>query len=300
MIQAKRVILTSFFVDFLDVSSGIIVAILSGSVVMLAEALQGLTDLLASGFLIIGLSRSSKLSDRKHPFGHGRELYFWTLISSLIMLGVSATFSLYFGWQRFMNPEPLDNIYLALFFLVVAVITNGYAFSLSLKRLVQKESIWKIRKIFFRSPLIETKTTFVLDLMGTAASILGLIALMGYKITGDQRLDGVGAMVIGVVLAVLAFLLIMSVKDMLIGKSVSDEIRLKIIKAAEEIKEVNQVISLRATHIGPEQMLIILDVNIKDGLETDQIEDIMERLKKRIRSRVRDASIIQVELKDLD
>lgn len=298
MISAKRVILTSFTVDLFDVGSGLLVTILSGSIVMLAETMQGLTDLVASGLLIIGLSRSTKVSDKKHPFGHGRELYFWTLISSLIMLGITSTLSFYFGWQRFLNPEPVSHIYLAYLILGITMMTNGYAFWLSLKRLTGKESKWRIWNIFFKSPLVETKATFVLDLMGASASFLGLLALIGYKILGDQRLDGLGAMMIGVVLAVFAFLLIMSVKDLLVGISVSDETKIKIIQAATRIKEVNKVINMRAAHIGPEQMLINLDVNLRDGLETDQIEDLTEAIKKQIRKEIPEASMIQIELNE--
>lgn len=298
MIPARRVILTSFLVDLLDVVSSLLVTIFSGSVVMLAQVLEGLTDLLASGLLIIGLARSTKLSDKNHPFGHGRELYFWTLISSLVMLGITATLSFHFGWQRFLNPEPVSNINFAFLVLGITVVTNGYAMLLSIKRLQGKQSKAGILNIFFKSPLVETKATFVLDLMGTAASLLGLLSLIAYKISGDPRLDGLGAMIIGVVLAIFAFLLIASIKDLLVGRSVSDETKNKIIQAALEIPEVNKVFDLKATHIGSEQMLVNLAVNLQNDLQTDQIEDITEEIKKHIRNHVPEAFIIQVELNE--
>ncbi len=229
MIPAKKVILTSFIVDLFDVISSLVVTFLSGSVVMLSQALEGMSDLLASGLLIIGLARSTRASDKNHPFGHGRELYFWTLISSLVMLSVTATLSIYFGWKRFLNPEPLSNINLAYLLLAITIGTNGYALWLSIKRLSFKEPKWKIWSVFSNSPLVETKATFVLDLMGTFSSILGLLALLGYKILGDERLDGLGAILIGAMLAIFALLLIISVKDLLVGRSVSYKVKLKII-----------------------------------------------------------------------
>src|SRR5687768_12362924 len=99
-ISANKVLLVSFLVDLFDVLTGVIVTWLSGSVVMLSQALEGIADLASSGFLVLGLNRSRKKADSKYPFGYGRELYFWTLISALIMFSVTSTFTIYFGWQR--------------------------------------------------------------------------------------------------------------------------------------------------------------------------------------------------------
>ena len=96
-ISAKKVIVVSFVVDLLDIVLSIGVAIITGSVIMLTEALEGVSDLVASGLLWIGLKRSTRREDRSHPFGYGREIYFWTLLSALIMFGVTSTVSIYLG-----------------------------------------------------------------------------------------------------------------------------------------------------------------------------------------------------------
>ncbi|KKR74572.1 MAG: Cation diffusion facilitator family transporter, partial [Candidatus Curtissbacteria bacterium GW2011_GWD1_40_8] len=100
-ISAKKVLVTSFLVDLLDIAMNLAVAIITGSVVMLAELLQGIADLTAAGFLLIGLKRSEIPADKTYPFGHGREMYFWTLLSSDVMLAVTAGLSFYFGFRRF-------------------------------------------------------------------------------------------------------------------------------------------------------------------------------------------------------
>src|SRR3990167_814178 len=112
--SAKKVILTSFLTNFLDISLSLSVAILSGSVVMLSQFLQAAADITASGLLVLGISQSNKRADKRYPFGHGRETYFWALISSLIMLGGTSTLSIFIGFQRFLNPEPVSNLLLAL------------------------------------------------------------------------------------------------------------------------------------------------------------------------------------------
>ncbi len=295
-VSAKRVIVTSFLVDFLDLFSSLVVVLLSGSVVMLAQTLEGGADLVSSGLLIFGLNRSLRHPDKNHPFGHGRELYFWTLISALFTFSVSASFSFYFGWKRFLNPAPLHNLFLANLILLITAITNGYALFLSIQRLIGKKHE-ALDYAFFTSPLIETRATFVLDLMGTLASILGLLALLIYEVTGDLRFDGLGAMAIGATLALMTFFLILGVRDLLVGKSASSEIEEKIRKATLSVRAVKSVTRLRTNHIGPDQLLIELSISVKRDLITTQIEKIISEVKQKIRNSVREGQFIQIELK---
>jgi divalent metal cation (Fe/Co/Zn/Cd) transporter len=202
-ISAKRVVLTSFGVDFLDVLVNVVVMFATGSVVMVAELLQGISDLFASGFLLIGLKRPKE------------EIRFWTLLSALMMLLVASTLSFYFGYQRFIQPEAIDNILIAYIALAISIVSNGYAFWLSVKRLLGKKGrVSNLVDEFNRSPLIMTKNTFVLDLMGMSAALVGFIALVLYQLLGDLRFDGLGAMGIGIVLALLSLRLIWDMSRM--------------------------------------------------------------------------------------
>lgn len=295
-ISSKKVILTSFVVDLLDVVLNFSIAILSGSVVMLTQVLEGAADLASSGFLIIGFYRSGHKENKAHPFGYGTEIYFWSLLSALIMFGLTSTLSFYFGWQRFFNPEPLKDINFALLILVITFFTNGYAFLLSYFRLLRHRHWKQIVKIFYSSSLVETKTTFILDLMGTAASLLGTIALTIYVITGDQRFDGLGAMIIGIVLAVFSFFLVLGIRDLLIGKSASEETELRIIKAALEIEEVEEVLDIKTLHLGSEKLLVNLFVHMKSRLSTRELEKLMDKIEDSVRNEVPSAKYIQVEL----
>lgn len=294
--SASKVIITSFLVDLLDVLTNLTVAILSGSVVMIAETLQGLADLAAAGFLLIGLIRSGKPSDKKHPFGYGLELYFWTMLASVLILGVTSTLSIYFGWQRFINPMPIQNIFLAFIILIFSIMTNGYALSLSARRLLKGKSIFLIRRIFVSSSLIETKTAFVLDLMGTLAAVFGLMALAFYQISGNLLFDGLGAMAIGGLLAIFGVLLIVPIRELIIGQSASNKVEDHIRRAAMVQPEVKKVLDLKTLHIGSEKLLVNLEVNLKRNLTTLDIEGIMDRIKENIKKEVPEVKHIQVEV----
>ena len=198
-VSAKKVVLTSFFVDFIDVLIGVFVTAFTGSVVMLAELFQGISDLISSGLLIVGLKRPKN------------EVRKWALLSAVTMLLFASTLSFYYGLKRYLEPEEVENIVFAFFTLMFNFATNGYAFYLSVKRIGTKKNPISVFRGFKSSKYFLTKNTFVLDLMGMSAALVGLLALIIYKITGDFRFDGVGAMGIGIVLGLLSLDLIYSI-----------------------------------------------------------------------------------------
>ncbi|OGD79175.1 hypothetical protein A3B52_03160 [Candidatus Curtissbacteria bacterium RIFCSPLOWO2_01_FULL_41_28] len=294
-ISAKKVLVTSFLVDLLDIAMNLAVAIITGSVVMLAELLQGIADLTAAGFLLIGLKRSEIPADKTYPFGHGREMYFWTLLSSVVMLAVTAGLSFYFGFKRFLSPKFIDNLFLAYMALTIAIASNGYSLSLGIRRLLNGEKLTKIFHRFAHSSKVETKATFILDLIGTTSAILGLFALTLFGVTGNLRYDGLGAMIIGIALGVLSLLLLFSVRSFLIGKSAPFQTQKQIIESAKSIPGVLDVLDLKTAYVGPNKLLVNIEIHIKNNLDTDSIEKIIDKVKSKVRKDTPDAFHIQVE-----
>lgn len=295
-ISSNTVVIISFLVDLLDIILSLAVTILSGSVVMLSQLLEGVSDLISSGLLIVGLARSNQKEDREHPFGYGREIYFWALLSGMVMFTVTATLSILFGWQRFVHPKEVHNIYLAFLVLGITAITNGLSFYLSLKRLLRNRSMGQVLRIFLRTSLVEIKTTFILDLMGMSASILGIIALISYQVTGDFRFDGLGAILIGASLAILAFILLMGVVDLIVGRSASLEVEGRIRAVALNTPQVNKILGLKTLHIGSEKLLVNMEVHLQHNLTTSDIEKLIHKIKEDIRKEVPEVKHIQVEL----
>jgi len=295
-LTARRIILTSFLVDVSDIVLSFIIAVLSGSIVMVTQVLEGISDLSSSGLLLIGLKRSMQKEDKTHPFGYGREIYFWTLMAAVVMFGITATVSFYLGWQRFNEPEVVRNINLAILVLLITLVTNAYSFVLSLRRLLRNRSFKNIIRIFYKSSLVETKTTFILDLMGTTASFFGFIALGIYFLTGDSRFDGLGAMVIGVSLAVFSIFLILGIKDMLVGRSASVETEEKIKEAALKVVEVERIEDIKTLHIGPEKLLVSLEVHMERTLKTKELESLIDKIEQNVRQVVPSAKYVLVEL----
>lgn len=299
-ITSEKVVVTSFVVSVSDVVMNIVLAIITGSVVMLSQALEGIADLITAGFLLVGVKRAKLPSDREHPFGYGRELYFWTFLAALIIFTITASASFYFGYKRYFNPEPISNLPLAYAALILAIFSNGYSMSLSLKRLLGTRKIKAVWQTFTDSALIETKTVFVIDLMGTTASFLGLSSLILYQISGNIRFDGIGGMIIGLTLAVLALFIIKGARDLLIGQAASAETEEKIIKAAETDPNVRKVLDLRTLQIGNNKLLVNMEIHLADEMETDEIEVLIDKIETEIRKQVPSATNIQIELETPD
>jgi len=295
-ISAEKVVTVSFLVDVSDVLINVFLTIISGSAIMLSQALQGGAGLLASGLLVVGANKSKRAPDKKHPFGYGREIYFWTFISALVTFTITAGMSFFLGLQRFLNPESVKNVNYVIIFLLISIFTNGYAMSLSFRRLLGKNVYTKIFEIFLHSSFITTKTAFVLDLMGTVASIIGLISITIYKLTGNQRFDGAGSMVIGVILAVLTIYILKSAKDLLVGQSASVKIENRIRTSVKDLKEVKEIIMLRTLHMGTGTLLVDIEVNLENNLTTDEIELLVDKIQHSITTDVPQAKEVRVSL----
>jgi cation diffusion facilitator family transporter len=267
---------------------------------MLSQGLQGLSDLITAGILFVGVRRSKRKADHMYHFGYGREVFFWVLMAGILMFLGTGGLSLYFGWQQFVDPNPVENIWLAFIMLTFGLCTNGYAFSLSLRRLHMLRPGVSWWHQLLSSSVVETKATFLIDLLGTSAVLLGIIALGTYVVTGSPSFDGLGSVAIGLSMMLVATLLIRDVRDLIVGKAVEPEVIKRIIGAAQSVHSVRSVLDIRTMYLGSERILVILEIHVMDGIETDEIEMIVDKVKEVVQQNVPEAHHIQVEIETPD
>jgi cation diffusion facilitator family transporter len=275
----KRVLLTSFFVDILDVAMNATIAVITGSVVMLAETLEGFADMCSAGLLLVGFKKSTKRPNKLHPFGFGKELYFWSTLAAFIMVAITATLSFRYGYEEFKDPTEVKHIGIAIAVLAVAVATNGYSFMLSARKLLEGKRVSKLWEAFLASPHIAPKSTLVLDAMGVLAAIFGLFSLLMYILTGNSQFDGIGAMLVSLVLVASAIVLLITIRSLVIGQSAPREMERRIRDAVREIPEVRHIVGMRTMMLGSDSLLVNIDVHLRDGLTTDQVESIIEKVR---------------------
>lgn len=296
-ISSTRVVTVSFLVDLSDIVINLIAAILSGSVVMITQALEGTVDLITSGFLLIGVRRSKRRPNKQHRYGYGRELFFWVLMATVSMFFLAGGLSFYLGLERFLNPHLIKHLPYALVTLVIGLVTNSYALMLSLRRLgaISQDLRAGIANIQLSSH-IESKSTLVLDLMGTVASLLGIVSLLIYAYTGNPRLDGLGAMLVGIFGCGMAVVLMLEVKGYIIGRAVNPETEEAIIAATKSVRGVLDVLDLKTIHLGTEKVLVNLDVHFKRNLTAPEIDKLISQIKTQIKRTVPKAHYIQIEV----
>lgn len=296
-----RVVATSVGVSTFDVLFNTVIAVITGSTVMLSQALQGLSDLITGAILYIGVRRSKRIADDKYQFGYGREVFFWVLIAGVLMFVGSGGISVYLGYRQIVSPDGIDNVILALIMLSFGFVTNGYAFYLSIYRLREtggKRYSWWRQLI--RSSIVETKATLLIDFLGTTAAGIGLLSLSVFALTGDGRLDGVGSVAIGLTMMVGAAMLIRDVRDLIVGKAVDPVVAQHITAAALKVKGIQSVLDLRTMYLGSAKLLVIIEVHVKDNLTTDQIEMVVDKVKDTVNEAVPLVHHIQVEVETPD
>jgi cation diffusion facilitator family transporter len=295
-----KVVLTSSLVSVGDVVLNLFVGILTGSTVMFAQALQGLSDLVTSGLLLYGVGRSKQKTSKRFQFGYGREIFFWVLLAGMIMFLGTGAFSIFMGYRQLSHPQEIENVFIALGLLIFNVLTNGYALSLSMRRLKENHPKnswwWRIR----HSSIVETKATFLVDLLGTTAGLIGLAAIGTLIVTGDPRLDGIGSIVIGLSMMFAASFLIRDVREFIVGRAANPLQEQKITVAAEAVSHVIKVLDLRTMYLGSGKLLIILEVHLDSELTTDMIERTIDIIKNKVDNSIDGNHHIQVEVETPD
>jgi divalent metal cation (Fe/Co/Zn/Cd) transporter len=196
------------------------------------------------------------------------------------MVAITATLSFKYGYQEFKNPTDVKHIGIAIIVLVIAVGTNGYSFLLSMRKLLEDKPIRKLWDAFIASPHIAPKSTLVLDAMGVLAAVFGLFSLIAYMATGNSQFDGIGAMLVSLVLVASAIVLLITIRSLVIGQSAPREMERRIRDAVrDEVPQVRHIVGMRTMMLGSDKLLVNIDVHLRDGLSTDQIEEVVEHIR---------------------
>lgn len=281
--STKRVLFTSLAVDIMGVVINAVVAVITGSAIMLVSALEGFAGLCSVSMLLFANKRANTKATKLHPFGYGREISYWSTIAAFVIVAAVSIVAIQVGYGKILsdNPSAVRHTWLALIALAIAVATNGYSFWSSLRKLLDGSNMHSIAKVFMQSPRVAPKTTVVLDAMGSTVALVGFFMLGLYALSGStlHRFDGIGAMAMGIGLMFSAVGLLLSVRGLIMNQGAPREVERKIRDSAREVPEVKHVVGMQTTMVGSDTMLANIDVHLKDGLNTDQVEKVVERVK---------------------
>lgn len=270
----------------------------TGSSSMLAEAVHSVADTSNQGLLLLGQKTSRRTATKEHPFGFGRDRYFYSFIVALMLFTLGAAFAIYEGVHKVAEPEPLTTPVVAVAILVVAIGLEGFSFYTAIgesRSLKGSASWWG----FIRQSRTPELPVVLLE---DAGALLGLVfALIGVGLsvlTGDPVWDGVGTLMIGALLAVIAVILIVEMKSLLIGEGATDA-ELETIVEELAAGNVERVIHIRTQYLGPDELLVAAKLALAPHLETDQIAKAIDDAEARVRAKVPAVRLMYLE-PDLD
>jgi len=262
-----------------------IVAGISGSSAMLSEAIHSTVDTLNEVLLYVGVRLSERPATEEHPFGHGKELYFWGLIVAVLIFGLGGGVSFYEGVLHVRQPAKLENPLWNYLVLGFAFCFEGASFLLALRQFVRHDQ----RGPFWRAlHLSKDPTTYTVLAEDSAALVGLLIAALGVYLSHRlqmPRLDGVASMLIGLLLAAAAILLVREARGLLIGEGIRAETRRDIRALAEKLPAVARVGEILSMYVGREEVLVTLQLSFRDGTSTADAADSLARLERQVRER---------------
>lgn len=274
----KIVVYAALFGNLAIAAVKFVAAFITNSSAMLSEAIHSVVDTLNEILLLYGLKKSQQPADHKHPFGYGRELYFWAFIVALMVFALGSIVSIYQGIQHIRQPEEMSSPIVSYVVLVIAILCEGTSWFVALKSFKKTKGKMGYFEAFRRS---KDPTTFTV-LFEDSAALIGLfIALIGIFLAQTfnmPMLDGVASVLIGIVLAISAFLLGKETKGLLLGETADPQLRHNVIRIAQNDPAVFSANGVLTEQMGAHQVIASLSLEFKDNLTSDEIELCVNRI----------------------
>ena len=291
---------TKSVVAALLANTGIAAAKLAGfaftrSSSMLAEAIHSIADAGNQALLLLGVRRATKEPTSEHPFGYGRERYFWSFVVALVIFALGAGFAIVEGIDKVRHPHEIKGLWWAVGILGAAIVLESLSFRTALReaRPLRGESGWW--RFIRRSRTPELPVVLLEDLGALVGLILALAAVVLAHATGNTVWDGIGTLCIGVLLAVIAIVLAVEMQSLLIGEGVLPEHRRDLLAAASGTPGARRVIHLRTQHLGPDEILVAIKMEFDADLDMTGLAGAINEVEARLRTAVPMAQVIYVE-----
>jgi len=296
MAHSKVTIYAALIANLVIAAIKFVAAYISGSSAMLSEGIHSVVDSGNELLLLLGIKKSRKPPDEIHPFGHGKELYFWSLIVSILLFGIGGGMGIYEGITHITHPEPIQDPTLSYIVLGSAFVFESISFVIGIKDFLKQKhadvSFWK------KLELSKDPGFFVViyengaDLIGLLIAGIGIFLSHYFE---NPMIDGISSILIGLVLSMIAVILIIKSRNLLIGSSA----RKYMVEGIDEIvRQENNIHAVRppmTMQMAPDDVLLALDVEFKSDLDGHGIVDTISHLEKQIKNKFPEVKHIFVE-----
>jgi cation diffusion facilitator family transporter len=292
---SRRAILAALGANFGIAVAKFIGFAVTGAASMLAEAVHSVADTSNQALLLWGGAAARREPTEQHPFGFGRERYFWAFVVALVIFSLGSLFAIVEGVDKLRHPHAVEHAGWAVAILMVGVLLESLSFRTAVREarpLRAGRSWWA----FIHKTKNPELPVVLLEDLGALCGLL--LALMGVGLawaTGDPRFDALGSVAIGVLLAVIAAVLAVEMKSLLIGEAALGEQVAEIREALLEGEEVQRLIHLRTMHLGPDQLLVAAKLEFREELSLREVSNAIDRAERSVRARVPIARMIFIE-----
>jgi cation diffusion facilitator family transporter len=269
--------------------------IITGSASMLAESIHSVADSGNQGLLLLGGRRARRRADEEHPFGYGRERYFWAFIVALVLFSLGGAFAIFEGVEKIRHPHELDAPAVAIGILLFAVALETYSFRTAIVEAnkIRGDAGWW--QFIRRSKNPELPVVLLEDLGAEVGLLIALGAVSTALVTDNPIYDGIGTLSIGILLTVIAIVLAVEMKSLLLGETASPDVQDTIRATIEGDAGVQRLIHMRTQHLGPDELLIGAKVSFVHDLAVPELAAAVNRVEDELRRRVPEARVIYIE-----
>ncbi|WP_312900480.1 cation diffusion facilitator family transporter [Chryseobacterium taichungense] len=251
---------------------------------MISEGIHSTVDTANQLLILYGLKRSKKLPDQSHPFGYGKELYFWSFVVSILIFGLGGALSIYQGISHIIEPELMKNPFWNYIVLFLSLIFEATSFIIAIKEFNKTRN-----GLGWWDAIIKSKDpSSFLVVFEDGAAVAGLIivtVLMAFSHSLQMPvLDGLASVIVGLLLVFVSLILARESRSLLMGEGIAPETRLKISKLVEQDAAVIKTKNILSTYQSPEEVVLMLIVDFQDHLDTDDITDAIVRIRNHIKN----------------
>lgn len=292
---SKKAILAALFANLGIAVAKFVAFFITSSASMLAEAIHSVADSSNQGLLLLGGSRARRAATPQHPFGFGRERYFWSFVVALVLFTLGGVFALYEGVEKLRHPHEVGDLKVAVGVLVLAIVIEFFSLRTAVhegRRAKGTASWWHFVRTS-RTP--ELPVVLLEDIGAMVGLVIALVAVAAAGITQNPALDAMGTISIGILLLVIAVFLMVEMKGLLIGERALPQEEQAIREALESHPQVRRMIHMRTQHLGPEDLLVGVKIALEPGLDLVKVAETINGAEAAVRHAVPSARIIYVE-----
>jgi cation diffusion facilitator family transporter len=292
---SKRAIFAAFLANLGIAIAKFVGFLVTGASSMLAESIHSVADTANQGLLFFGARQAARAPTPEHPFGYGRDRYFWSFVVALVLFTVGGLFAIYEGIEKMRHPHEIDSPAVAFGILGVALVLEMFSLRTAVREARPERGRHSWVSYIRRSKSPELPVVLLEDLgalLGLAFALTGLTLTV---VTDEPRFDGAGTLAIGILLVTIAVILVVEMKSLLIGESASGEQQARILAEIEGTPHVRRVIHMRTLHLGPDELLVVAKVEFASSLSTREVADTINAVEDRVRGAVPIARVIYLE-----